>query len=140
MTGASEGQGQEIPSPGCAGPEHGAPGPSAFARQAEPAADGAHHDGGDEEGEETVPCASPACAQCGEGAARYRCPRCSIRTCSLECVRGHKKDTGCTGKRDRTAYVPISKFDDRQLGSGPQQLKARQALPCVMPPSGRFCP
>ena len=58
------------------------------------------------------------CAQCGTDVAKYRCPRCNIRTCSAGCVKAHKDDTGCTGKRDRTAYVSLREFDDRQLGSG----------------------
>ena len=58
------------------------------------------------------------CAQCGTDVAKYRCPRCNIRTCSAGCVKAHKDDTGCTGKRDRTGYVSLREFDDRQLGSG----------------------
>ena len=35
---------------------------------------------------------------------KYRCPACSTRTCSLDCVQRHKS-RGCSGKRDPTAYV-----------------------------------
>jgi hypothetical protein len=69
-----------------------------------------------------------ACVVCQE-AAKYTCPGCSRRTCSLACVQGmidsryivndspthicmyhhchveHKSAFSCTGKRDRTAFV-----------------------------------
>eukprot|EP00873_Tetraselmis_striata_P014366 jgi/Tetstr1/434630/TSEL_023721.t1 len=70
-----------------------------------------------DDGDSTRPPAAALCAQCGQEAAKYRCPGCDVRTCSLDCVSGHKVDTGCTGKRDRTAFVPLREFDDRALGS-----------------------
>lgn len=47
----------------------------------------------------------------------YQCPRCNIRTCSLECVKSHKQRTQCTGKRNRSAYLPLSKMTDSTLRS-----------------------
>ncbi|PNH04040.1 Box C/D snoRNA protein 1 [Tetrabaena socialis] len=73
----------------------------------------------------------PPCEQCGAAPARYRCPRCQLRTCSLACVRAHKEGPGggegagggggegggggCSGQRDRAAFLPMKEFDDRAL-------------------------
>ncbi|KAI7844644.1 hypothetical protein COHA_001734 [Chlorella ohadii] len=54
-----------------------------------------------------------ACQVCGQAAAKYCCPRCDRRTCSLDCVKAHKEATGCSGKRDRTAFVGRGAFDER---------------------------
>jgi hypothetical protein len=40
---------------------------------------------------------------------KYRCPACSTRTCSLECVQRHKS-WGCSGKRDPTSFVKKSQL------------------------------
>jgi len=58
------------------------------------------------------------CAVCGEQPHKYCCPGCSSRTCSLACSKQHKSSTGCTGQRDRLAYVPLQSFNDKQLLSG----------------------
>ena len=60
--------------------------------------------------------APPACGVCGS-AAKYCCPRCSFRSCSVECVKRHKEESGCSGKRDRTGYVAVKAFDTPQLRS-----------------------
>ncbi|XP_022652052.1 box C/D snoRNA protein 1-like [Varroa destructor] len=54
------------------------------------------------------------CAVCHK-TARYSCPRCSLRTCSLGCVKTHKKQTGCDGVRDRAGFIPMSRFTDLDL-------------------------
>ena len=59
--------------------------------------------------------AGTPCEVCGNAPHKYRCPSCSIRTCSLACCNRHKEDTQCDGKRQRTAYVAIKKFGDREL-------------------------
>lgn len=41
-----------------------------------------------------------ACAVCGEGEQRYRCPACGVRYCSVDCFRKHK-EAGCEGTRKR---------------------------------------
>eukprot|EP01135_Chromosphaera_perkinsii_P001767 Nk52_evm36s210 gene=Nk52_evmTU36s210 len=48
------------------------------------------------------------CVICIGGSAKYTCPGCARRTCSLDCVRAHKAQYGCSGKRDRTCYVSIA--------------------------------
>ncbi|XP_055020742.1 box C/D snoRNA protein 1 [Boleophthalmus pectinirostris] len=55
------------------------------------------------------------CAVCGSEEAKYTCPRCLTHSCSLLCVKKHKEDTGCSGVRDKTAFVALSQFDEMNL-------------------------
>ncbi|XP_072294954.1 box C/D snoRNA protein 1 [Eucyclogobius newberryi] len=55
------------------------------------------------------------CAVCGSEAARYTCPRCLTHSCGLLCVKKHKEETGCSGVRDKTAFVALSQFDEMNL-------------------------
>jgi hypothetical protein len=41
---------------------------------------------------------------------KYRCPRCSTRTCSLQCSRRHKKWSQCSGVRDPASYLRRSEL------------------------------
>ena len=66
----------------------------------------------------TSPSALNTCEICNERAAKYTCPRCEIHTCSLECVKTHKADTQCNGKRHKTKYVPIKDMTDMNLLNG----------------------
>lgn len=52
------------------------------------------------------------CETCNAIPHKYTCPGCSIKTCSLPCVRKHKEDTGCTGQRDKTKFVRKDEFTD----------------------------
>ncbi|KAK2367175.1 HIT-type Zinc finger family protein [Trifolium repens] len=52
------------------------------------------------------------CEECKSNPSKYKCPGCSIQSCSLPCVKAHKLRTGCTGKRNQTQFVPISQFND----------------------------
>ncbi|GMP62527.1 hypothetical protein CsSME_00024607 [Camellia sinensis var. sinensis] len=61
---------------------------------------------------------SVVCEECKVEASKYKCPGCSIRSCSLPCVKAHKERTACTGKRQQTHFVPLSHFDDNLLLSG----------------------
>ncbi|RDW61758.1 uncharacterized protein DSM5745_10430 [Aspergillus mulundensis] len=45
------------------------------------------------------------CAICHIQPPKYRCPRCSTRTCSLPCTRRHKLWSQCSGIRDTAAYL-----------------------------------
>lgn len=47
---------------------------------------------------------SDLCAICHSHPAKYKCPRCSIKTCSLPCIKRHKLLSECTGVRDPAAY------------------------------------
>ncbi|KAF2667446.1 hypothetical protein BT63DRAFT_480412 [Microthyrium microscopicum] len=48
------------------------------------------------------------CSVCHTEQPKYRCPRCSTRTCSLECSQRHKKRAPCSGVRDPTAFIKKS--------------------------------
>ncbi|TQN74454.1 putative box C/D snoRNA protein [Colletotrichum shisoi] len=56
------------------------------------------------------PLLTSLCAICHVEPPRYKCPRCTIRTCSLACTKRHKAWSSCNGIRDATAYIPPSKL------------------------------
>lgn len=70
------------------------------------------------DGEEVVGTRKNLCGECKEAVAKYKCPVCSVRTCSLKCVNAHKARTQCSGVRDKTAYLPMDKLGDREMFSG----------------------
>lgn len=74
----------------------------------------------------TIPKVLIQCEECKYNPSKYKCPGCSIQSCSLPCVKAHKVRTGCNGKRNQTQFVPITQFDDNILLSGTYSLK------CVM--------
>ena len=41
---------------------------------------------------------------------KYTCPRCTLQTCSAPCSSLHKRQTGCTGERDKVKYVPMKEY------------------------------
>uniref|UniRef100_A0A3B5REJ2 Box C/D snoRNA protein 1 n=1 Tax=Xiphophorus maculatus TaxID=8083 RepID=A0A3B5REJ2_XIPMA len=59
-----------------------------------------------------------SCGVCGSEEAKYKCPACLTHTCSLLCVKKHKDDSGCSGVRNKTAFVTLSHFDEMTLLSG----------------------
>ncbi|KAI8390914.1 uncharacterized protein BYT42DRAFT_554878 [Radiomyces spectabilis] len=59
----------------------------------------------------------PKCEICHLHAWKYRCPRCSMRTCSLDCVKAHKKENNCSGERSKTHFVPRKEYDYRTMMS-----------------------
>ncbi|TYI02120.1 hypothetical protein ES332_A11G248800v1 [Gossypium tomentosum] len=69
------------------------------------------------------------CEECKKKASKYKCPGCCLRTCSLPCVNAHKQRTGCTGKRNITSFVPLSRFDDNLLLSDYNLLEETKRLP-----------
>lgn len=73
------------------------------------------YDSEDEEEEEVE---MKRCDVCSSAAAIYKCPRCGVMTCSCECCKAHKLDTGCNGKRDRTAFVGMQNFGATNLRNG----------------------
>ncbi|KAL6871224.1 hypothetical protein J3F83DRAFT_734655 [Trichoderma novae-zelandiae] len=50
------------------------------------------------------------CGICHINSPKYKCPRCSIATCSLACITKHKSWSQCSGARDQTAFVAKSKL------------------------------
>ncbi|XP_015126846.1 box C/D snoRNA protein 1 isoform X2 [Diachasma alloeum] len=55
------------------------------------------------------------CEVCAKVSAKYTCPKCEVRTCSLKCVNIHKKELDCSGIRDKTKFVPLKQFTDLDL-------------------------
>ncbi|XP_044217618.1 box C/D snoRNA protein 1 [Thunnus albacares] len=55
------------------------------------------------------------CGVCGSEEAKYRCPACLTHSCSLLCVKKHKGESGCSGVRNKTAFVTLSLFDEMTL-------------------------
>lgn len=70
-----------------------------------------------EDGHEEVDDSLIRCMICHLNPKVYKCPRCSILTCSLACCLSHKKSMECTGQRDRTEYVPVKEFRESNLRS-----------------------
>lgn len=70
---------------------------------------------GDSEGAVTVNLWKTRCQVCNENNGKYRCPGCEVVTCSLSCSKAHRKNTGCSGSRNRTAFVPLSQFNEQNL-------------------------
>lgn len=64
------------------------------------------------------------CEVCKETDAKYCCPRCNTRSCSLGCCKKHKTDNNCNGERNKTAYIPITEFTDGNLISGMHPLSS----------------
>lgn len=58
------------------------------------------------------------CLVCRESEAKYKCPACGMQTCSLPCVKRHKMESSCSGKRPRSEQVPIRQFNDDVLHKG----------------------
>ncbi len=55
------------------------------------------------------------CMICNEIPKKYKCPRCSILTCSLNCVKIHKKNTNCSGIRDATTFVTMNDYNQNHI-------------------------
>ena len=78
---------------------------------AEPAeSDDDSDDESESEAEDTGP---PRCS-CG-ALSKYRCPGCGERSCSLACVKRHKAEKPCDGRRDPAAYFALGDGTDELL-------------------------
>ncbi|KAJ4417291.1 hypothetical protein N0V82_006235 [Gnomoniopsis sp. IMI 355080] len=56
------------------------------------------------------PLLTTLCAICHAQPPKYTCPACATHTCSLPCTQRHKAWSSCTGRRDPTAFIPVSKL------------------------------
>ncbi|VDK82624.1 unnamed protein product [Onchocerca ochengi] len=71
----------------------------------------------------TTPQSIPLCDMCRKDSWKYRCPRCSFRTCSLLCSKEHKVKYDCSGERDKSFdvlkrlvdYSPSVAVDDEKF-------------------------
>lgn len=66
---------------------------------------------------ETVTETTKTCQECNNGHALYQCPRCSTKTCCLTCCKAHKVRLQCSGKRNRTEYLPLARMSDKTIQS-----------------------
>ncbi|ALC48578.1 CG1463 [Drosophila busckii] len=57
------------------------------------------------------------CEVCAAQPARYACPKCEVKTCSLPCVQIHKRELNCDGIRNRTKFLPLSEMTAREFMS-----------------------
>ncbi|KAJ1980192.1 hypothetical protein H4R35_001215 [Dimargaris xerosporica] len=55
------------------------------------------------------------CQVCHANDFKYKCPACAAVTCSLVCSQQHKADTGCTGQRSRTHYIPKNIYSESDM-------------------------
>jgi hypothetical protein len=69
----------------------------------------------DEEVTEEPAASGLMCNVCGDRERLYKCPRCGVFSCSLACCKRHKVEKSCNGRRDRSAFVPMSGFGDANL-------------------------
>ena len=62
-----------------------------------------HEESEEEEEDNQVP--KILCEICKKEEYKYNCPRCSIKTCSVKCVKAHKNKFGCDGEKDKFRLV-----------------------------------
>ncbi|XP_027852691.2 box C/D snoRNA protein 1 [Aphis gossypii] len=55
------------------------------------------------------------CEVCDNDVAKYCCPRCEVKTCSLSCVNIHKKELDCDGKKYKTGFKRLENFTDAEM-------------------------
>ncbi|KAK4140798.1 uncharacterized protein C8A04DRAFT_14623 [Dichotomopilus funicola] len=53
---------------------------------------------------------STLCSICHAQPPKYRCPRCSARTCSVPCIQKHKARADCDGQRNPRAFMPLKQL------------------------------
>lgn len=86
--------------------------------------------------EEQAAVVQKLCAVCEIAAAQYKCPACSMMTCSLVCCKAHKTKVlfscnifpcedkcefaqwDCSGQRERSSFVKSSEYSEPHLKSG----------------------
>ncbi|KAJ2531313.1 Box C/D snoRNA accumulation [Coemansia sp. RSA 1935] len=57
------------------------------------------------------------CEQCQQIPAKYKCPGCLVRTCSLACSKTHKSEANCSGQRDKAVFVKRADYDANTMMS-----------------------
>lgn len=56
------------------------------------------------------------CEVCGNN-AKYTCPCCELKTCSVACINIHKKEFECDGKRQKVKFIHREAFKDKDIES-----------------------
>ncbi|XP_017492707.1 PREDICTED: box C/D snoRNA protein 1-like [Rhagoletis zephyria] len=57
------------------------------------------------------------CIICSANPPKYTCPKCGMKTCSLNCCLAHKKEFSCNGVRDRLSFVPLKSYSEHNFQS-----------------------
>jgi hypothetical protein len=52
---------------------------------------------------------------CTKNDGKYRCPACETVTCSLDCVKGHKIGSACSGVRSKSKFIPVGNFSELDM-------------------------
>lgn len=73
------------------------------------------------------------CEVCAVEEAKYTCPQCEVKTCSLKCNKIHKAELDCTGQRKCTKFIPINKFTNLDLHSDYKLLEEISRLLLFVP-------
>jgi hypothetical protein len=55
------------------------------------------------------------CEICVDHEHKYTCPGCDMKTCSLRCCKEHKLTKNCNGIRDKTKFVKLTEFSEKEL-------------------------
>jgi hypothetical protein len=56
------------------------------------------------------------CQVCQTNPFKYKCPKCGKKTCSLFCVKQHKKNENCSGQKDKfNLSSNLHEFGDKEL-------------------------
>jgi hypothetical protein len=71
-----------------------------------------------------LPVLTTLCPICYTNPPKYRCPRCSMRTCSMECSKAHKIRAACSGTRDPAKYIPRKEMKASTIDMDYQFLKS----------------
>ena len=59
---------------------------------------------------------------CTKAEYKYKCPRCLILTCSLNCSKEHKTQLNCSGVKDHVSSLNI-RMNDFSLGNMRKDLR-----------------
>ncbi|KAF7995135.1 hypothetical protein HCN44_004607 [Aphidius gifuensis] len=55
------------------------------------------------------------CEVCAAVKAKYTCPKCEVRTCSLTCAKIHKQSLPCDGIRDKVKFILKDNMTDLDI-------------------------
>jgi len=55
------------------------------------------------------------CKVCNINAVKYRCPRCRTQSCSVACIKTHKKESGCDGRPVGSKFEKVAEMTDSTI-------------------------
>ena len=68
-----------------------------------------------EETEEVIASPKILCEICTKEEYKYNCPKCSIKTWSVKCVKAHKNKFGCDGEKDKFRLISKQEGYNEQI-------------------------